>query len=164
MYLQLYYDVPECIDTLTVTGMPYGDGYGNPKFIALVREDKPVIWDEDDYPTFVSYNYIVESKDKNSWTFKNLKPGKRYYFHFLNTGSSGLLYGPRAKGSWSAEEECGENPEENNDEEIIDDADGELAEDSDITDSGDETNDDDIYSDDEPKKEKKSSGCSMTLF
>ena len=164
MYLQLYYDVPECIDTLTVTGMPYGDGYGNPKFIALVREDKPVIWDEDDYPTLVYYDYIVESKDKNSWTFKNLKPGKRYYFHFLNTGSSGLLYGPRAKGSWSAEEECGENPEENNDEEIIDDADGELAEDSDINDGGDETNDDDIYSDDEPKKEKKSSGCSMTLF
>ena len=151
MYVQLYYDVPECIDTLTISGNPLsesGDQRSVPKLTAFVRKGKPVIWDID-YPSTVKYDEIVESDDGKSWTFTNLEPGQRYYIHFINKGSSGLLYVPKAKASWQSEEECTVKPEEN-DEEI----------DSDI----DNAPDDDMYSDDESKKDKKSSGCSMTVF
>ncbi len=160
MYVQLYFDVPECTDTLTITGTPV-DETGNqrnaPKLTALVREDKPVIW-EHDYPSTVKYDYIVESEEKGTWIFTDLKPGKRYYIDFINKGPAGILYSPKAKASWSSEEECTTEPEpgENDDEEASD-ADSETAED------GDAANDDDTYSDDKPK-EKKSSGCSMTVF
>ena len=154
IYFQLYYDVPECIDTLTITGTPLdgsGDQRNAPKLTALVREDKPVIWDHD-YPSTVKYDYIVESSEKGTWVFPDLKPGKRYYIHFINKGPAGLLYTPRAKASWTSETECNAPEESDDDDVIISDDDGETAP------------DDDIYSDDEPKKEKKSSGCSMTVF
>jgi len=156
----LFRSVPECTDTLTITGTPV-DETGNqrnaPKLTALVREDKPVIW-EHDYPSTVKYDYIVESEEKGTWIFTDLKPGKRYYIDFINKGPAGILYSPKAKASWSSEEECTTEPEpgENDDEEASD-ADSETAED------GDAANDDDTYSDDKPK-EKKSSGCSMTVF
>ena len=161
MYFQLYYDVPECIDTLTISGTPYsetGDQRNVPKLTALVREDKPVIWSID-YPSTVKYDYIVESDSGNSWTFTNLKPGKRYYFDFINKGASGLLAYPKAKASWQSEEECTAEPEENDDDENITDPDDETSDND-----GENTSDDDMYSDDEPKKDKKSSGCSMTIF
>ena len=154
-YFQFYYDVPECVDTLTITGMPYsetGDQRSAPKLSALVRANQPVIWDVD-YPSTVKYDSVVESDGGKSWTFTNLEPGKRYYINFINKGAAGLLAYPKAKASWESGEECNapENPDE---EEIVSDDDSETA------------SDDDIYSDDEPKKEesKKSSGCSMTLF
>ena len=165
MYVQLYFDVPECIDTLTFTGMPYGESGDQryaPELTALVREGKPVIW-EHDYPSFVQYDYTVESEDGGTWIFPNLEAGKRYYISFINTGAPGLLYMPKAKASWESKTECNaeEEPEENDDdEEPVTDSDEEISGDGD----GEETADDDIYNDDEPKKEKKSSGCSMTVF
>ena len=164
-YVQFYIDVPECIDTLTITGTLMDETGSQsqrnaPKLTALVREGKPVIW-EHDYPSIVTYDYVVESEEKGRWTFTNLEPGKRYYINFINKGPAGLLAYPKAKTSWSSEEECvpSEPESEGNDNEgIISDADEEIAGDS------DETSDDDIYSDDKPKKEKKSSGCSMTVF
>ena len=152
MYVQFYFDVPECIDTLTITGTPYGssgDQRSAPKLSAFVREGEPVIWEED-YSFTVKYDRIVESENRGTWTFTDLKPGKRYYIHFINKGPSGLLYTPKAKASWTSEKECGA-PEES-DEDVVSDDDSETA------------SDDDIYSDDDPKKEKKSSGCSMTVF
>ena len=161
MYVQLYYDVPECVDTLTITGTPVDESGSQsqrnaPKLTALVREDKPVIWTID-YPSTVKYDYIVESEERGTWVFSNLEPGKRYYIDFINKGPAGLLYAPKAKASWNSDEECTPTepePGENDDEEAVSDADEEMP----------ETGDDDTYSDDEPKKEKKSSGCSMTVF
>lgn len=161
MYVQLYYDVPECIDTLTITGTPVSETGEQsqryaPKLSAFVREGKPVIWTVD-YPSTVKYDSIVESDGGKSWTFTNLEPGKRYYFDFINKGPAGLLYMPKAKASWQSDAECTPSepePGENDDEEVVSDADEETP----------ENVDDDIYSDDEPKKEKKSSGCSMTVF
>ena len=157
MYVQLYYDVPECVDTLTITGMPVSETGDQsqrsaPKLTALVRENKPIIWDHD-YPSTVKYDSVVESSDRKSWTLTNLEPGKRYYIHFINKGPAGLLYMPKAKASWESEEHC-DVPETPDEEEVVSDDDSENAP------------DDDIYNDDEPKKEesKKSSGCSMTLF
>ena len=164
MYVQLYYDVPECIDTLTISGMPVSETGEQsqryaPKLSAFVREGKPVIWNID-YPSTVKYDSVVESEDGKSWTFTNLKPGKRYYFDFINKGPAGLLYMPKAKGAWKSDEECTTSePEPTDDEnEITTDSDEEIAGDN------DEASDDDMYSDDESKKEKKSSGCSMTVF
>lgn len=160
MYVQLYYDVPECIDTLTISGMPYsdsGDQRNTPKLTALVRKDKPVIWSEEDYPVTAQYDFIVESKDSKSWILTNLEPGKRYYISFINKGASGLLAYPKATASWEAEYECGAGPENNDDEEITD-SDEETGND------GETVSDDDMMNDDEPAKEKKSSGCSITLF
>ena len=170
MYLQLYYDVPECVDTLTVNGMPYGENSTrlNPDFVVFVREGQPIIWKHADGDVSVAqYDKIVESDGSDTWTFKNLEPGKRYYFHFINKKYSGLLYNPRAKASWSSTEECTptEPEPEENDEEALTDTDEEISEDGDVTaDDDSETADEDIYNDDEPKKEKKSSGCSMTVF
>ena len=148
MYVQLYYDVPECVNTLTITGMQVGENGDQsqrsaPKLTALVREGKPVIWNID-YPSTVKYDYIVESEKKGTWIFSNLEPGKRYYIDFINKGPAGLLYTPQATASWNSEEECTPTEPEDDDNEISD-AD---------TDNGD----------DEPKEDKKSSGCSMTVF
>lgn len=160
MYVQLYFDVPECIDTLTITGTPV-DESGNqrnaPKLSAFVREGKPVIWDHD-YPSIVKYDYTVESEDKGTWTFTDLKPGKRYYINFINKGPAGILYYPRAKASWASDAECDAEPGENDGDEEITDSDEESGND------GETASDDDMMNDDEPKKEKKSSGCSMTVF
>lgn len=158
MYVQLYYDVPECIDTLTISGMAVsetGDQRSVPQLSAFVREGEPVIWNID-YPSTVKYDSIVEGENGKSWTFTNLEAGKRYYFDFINKGPAGLLYAPKAKASWESDKECNADPEENDDENTDDsgeetDNDGETA------------SDDDMMNDDEPK-EKKSSGCSMTLF
>ncbi len=162
MYVQLYFDVPECIDTLTITGIPYGESGDQryaPELTAFVREGNPVLWKVDDYPATVKYDKSVESEDGSTWIFPNLESGKRYYISFVNRGPAGLLYNPKAKASWKSETECGApDPAETGDEEPATDADEEISGD------GDEISDDDIYSDDEPKKEKKSSGCSMTLF
>ena len=158
MYVQLYYDVPECIDTLTISGALYsetGDQRNTPKLTALVREGEPVIWDNEDMPSSVKYDTIVESTDRGKWTFTDLKPGKRYYISFINKGAPGLMYSPKAKASWESETECG--APEPDDEGVISDNDEEIDEDGDVT-------DDDFYNDDESKKEKKSSGCSMTVF
>ena len=153
MYVQLYYDVPECIDTLTISATPYsesGDQRNTPKLSAFVRKGEPVIWNID-YPSTVKYDDIVESTNSRSWIFTNLEPGQRYYISFINKGPSGLLVTPKATGSWESAKECTAEPEE-------DDTD------SNIDNDGDTTPDDDMYSDDEQKKDKKSSGCSMTLF
>jgi hypothetical protein len=163
MYVQLYFDVPECIDTLTISGMPYsdtGDMRNVPEFSAFIREGKPITWDLNDYPVVVTYDDIVDRGNDDVWTFKNLEPGKRYYIHFINRKASGLLAYPKAKASWTSDKECNAEPtpEENDDDENVPDSDEEIAGDS------DEAIDDDMYSDDESKKEKKSSGCSMTLF
>jgi hypothetical protein len=140
---------------LTIKGTPYGssgDQRSAPKLTAFVREGEPVIWEED-YSITVKYDYIVESESKGTWTFTNLKPGTRYYIHFINKGPAGLLYTPTARASWTSEKECGAPEEEESDDDVISDDDSETAPD-----------DDNIYSDDEPKKESKSSGCSMTVF
>ena len=153
MYVQFYYDVPECIDTLKVSASLYSDT-GNqrfaPEFMVFVREGKPVEWSHKSEPSSVKYDKVVESYDGDSWTFSNLKPGERYYFHFINTGSSGYVYNMKAKGSWASEEKC--ESSENPDEENISDNDEENV------------SDDDMMNDDENKKENKNSGCSMTLL
>ena len=164
MYVQLYFDVPECIDTLTITGIPYGESGDQryvPELTAFVREGQPVLWNVNDYPVTVKYDKVVESEDSGTWIFTDLKPGQRYYISFVNKGPAGLLYNPKAKTSWKSETECGAetDPEEESDsEETETDADGEISE------NDGEISDDDMYGDDETPKKKKSSGCSMILF
>ena len=117
MYLQLYYDVPQCVDTLTISGTPLDENGGQesvPQLTAFVRENEPVIWNHNSSPSTVKYDKIVTGSD-NKWVFNNLEPGKRYYFHFINTGVPGILYRPKAKASWSSDEECTVEPEENDD-------------------------------------------------
>ena len=157
-YVQFYFDVPECVDTLTITGLPIdetGDRRNAPKLTALVRKGKPVIWTVD-YPSTVKYDSVVESEDKGTWTFTNLEPGKRYYIDFINKGPAGFLYTPQVKASWSSETEC--NVTDTNDEGIDDDSETTPDDDTYIND------DSETVSDDEQKKEKKSDGCSITVF
>jgi hypothetical protein len=151
MYIQFYYDVPECIDTLTITGTARTqDGSGsNPRYNILVRKENPVIWTVDDIPFKVDYDkYIIGSGE---WTLSNLEPGKRYYIQFINTGPEGLLYNMKTIESWKSESECSpqETEEEINDEDL------------------EEETDEDVFSDDTvdtDKKDTKSSGCSLTVF
>lgn len=157
MYVQLYYDVPECIDTLTITGMAT-DGQSMssssaPKYSMLVRKDNPVIWTVDDIPFKVDYDsYVIGT---GSWTVKGLVPGSRYYFQFINTGPAGMLYGPKVSVSWGSEEDCTA--------ETVDD-DSETSDE--ITDGTDEEGDSDIFEDDdaEPVDKKEDSGCSLTTL
>ena len=155
MYVQLYFDVPECIDTLTITGELYsetGDQRNAPKLTALVREGRPVIW-EHDYPSIVKYDSVVESEEKGRWTFTNLEPGKRYYINFINKGPAGVLYYPRAKASWTSEKECGAAEEDSGNS----DDDGDSSDDSDNNISDDDQ-------EDQKSETKSSDGCSMTVF
>ena len=152
MYVQLYYDVPECVDTLKITGMATDGQSMNsssaPKYSLLVRKEKPLIWVFDDYPNTVAYDSYVTGKDE--WIVQGLESGKRYYFQFINTGPEGMLYSPRAEGSWTSSNECNA--------ETADDETGDLA---------DETNDDDETLEDDqinPVKEDKNSGCSLIVL
>ena len=152
MYVQLYYDVPECIDTITISGMPTDGQSMNsstaPKYSLLARKGEPVFWTVDDIPFRVDYDTYVMSSD-NSWTVKNLEPGERYYFQFINTGPSGMLYSPKYTASWTSEEECiAESSDEQSDSDIIEEADEEVS---------DETTDPE-------EKDSKESGCSVLIF
>lgn len=153
MYVQLYYDVPECIDTITISGMPTDGQSMNassaPKYNLLTRKGEPVIWTVDDIPFKVDYDTYVTGSS-NSWTVKDLEPGERYYFQFINTGPSGMLYGPKFTASWTSEEEC--NTETTDEEE----ADSDIIEDTD-----EEVSDETTESED---KDKKESGCSVLVF
>lgn len=152
LYVQFYYDVPECMDTLTISGSAASSDYRNsPKFTALVREGEPVIW-SGDRPSAVAYDKAVESGDGRSWVVDGLKPGKRYYIHFVNTSVSGGLANIRAKASRESEKECGEEEEEDADDSDVSDDDSESADDSDSSGEGHKT----IM--------VKNSGRSMTLF
>ena len=151
LYVQFYYDVPECVDTLKVSGQAMSGGYSrnNPKFMVLVRENKPVIWDHDDFPSIVKYDSVVESSDGRSWSFENLKPGKRYYFHFINTSASGVLYNLKTNASWNSEETCeaaGEDQDNENSDDDGGSADGSGSKQGNKTATIEET------------------GCSITLF
>ncbi|MGI6395241.1 MAG: hypothetical protein ACOX2F_11045 [bacterium] len=151
MYVQLYYDVPECVDTLTITGMAANSqsmSGAKPKFNLLVRKDKPIIWDVDVAPATVQYDsYVAE---QGGWVVKKLESGKRYYMQFINTGPEGLLYSPKAVGSWSSSKEC-----------VVDD----IEEETDGENSDDDTTleDDDEITDVNPEK-KESKGCSLSFI
>lgn len=157
MYVQLYYDVPECIDTITISGMATDgqsmSGSTVPKYSLLVRKDKPVIWTVDDIPFRVDYDsYIMGS---GSWTVKDLVPGSRYYFQFINTGPAGMLYDPSVSVSWSSTEDC-----------IAETADEDAETADEIVNDSETETDNDIFEDDdaEPVGKKDDSGCSLTTF
>jgi len=156
MYVQFYYDVPDCTDTLTVSGMTGGNSYNDkPKYMVFVREDEPVVW-SDDLPSVVKYDRIVESNG-DKWVFDNLKPGKRYYFHFINTGIPGVLSISNLDASWTSEEECKASEQDDQEE----NPDGENPDDGSKSDDNKESGKSDM---EENASEKSSSGCSMTLF
>ncbi|HQB08614.1 MAG TPA: hypothetical protein PLW37_01995, partial [bacterium] len=145
-------DVPECVDTLTITGMAT-DGQSMstssaPKYNLLARKDEPVIWTVDSEPLKVDYDTYI--KGDGEWVAKGLESGKRYYFQFINTGPEGLLYNPKAVGSWSSENECNA---EVTDEEVSD------------NEVNDEEIDDTELPDDQINPEKKDdSGCSLSVI
>jgi len=148
MYIQFYYDVPECIDTLKITGTARTQDGSSPapRYNILVREEEPIIWTVDDIPFKVEYDrYVMGSGE---WTIRNLKPNTRYYIQFINSGPEGLLMGMRTEESWQSENQC----------ETVEEADEEI--DTEETDE-DILADDPIVSD---KKDNKSSGCSLTVF
>lgn len=152
MYVQMYFDVPECIDTLTITGKPM-DGQSMsassaPEYSLLVRKDKPVFWTVDDVPFKVDYDTYIKGSD--SWTVEGLTPGSRYYLQFVNTGPEGMLYSPKASFSWTSDKECSETSDD----------------DSDSSDGSGEETDGDIFEDDdaEPVDKKDDSGCSLTTL
>ena len=151
MYIQFYYDVPECINTLKVTADTASQTRGgNPEFMVLVREDVPIAWKHNMDASSAKYDRIVEG-NRNSWTFENLEPGKRYYFHFINTGAAGYLYKVKTSESWNSDEECTPSEPEPEPE----DNDNETG-DSDSVENPDDGGNE--------KESSKSSGCSMTIF
>jgi hypothetical protein len=144
MYIQLYYDVPECIDTLVITGTPTSQqgGSSNPRYNILARKGKPIIWTVDDWPFKVAYDTYLNVT--NEWTLTDLVPGERYYIQFINRGPEGLLHNLRVTESWESENTCG-------------------AEETDTEEESDEDTSDDPINEIE-EKDKKSSGCSLTVF
>lgn len=164
MYIQLYLDVPECVDTLEFSAGLMGEyGYNyNPKLQLLVRKEKPVIWHHSDGDiTTMDYDYkitdYIKKNQSTVYTVENLEPGTRYYFHFINTDAPGYVYNPRTTLSWSSAEECiVTEPDE--DPESDADPDSDAVSDSD-PDGG-------VDFDDDQKSEKKesSSGCSLSLI
>jgi len=155
MYVQLYYDVPECIDTVTISGIATDGQSMNaasaPKYNLLSRKGEPILWTVDDIPFRVDYDsYVMGSS--GSWTVKNLEPGNRYYFQLINTGPSGMLYNPKYVASWTSKEEC---VAETSDEEDVD-ADS-------VEETDNETSDEDTTTDPEDD-DKNESGCSVLIF
>ena len=140
MYVQLYYDVPECVDTLTISGTPRGTSSTTPELSAFVRKNEPVIWDHSTSPSVVTYDRIVTGSDNKKWVFDNLEPGARYYFHFINTGGIGVLSKPKAAASWNSEEKCAVEPEENDDD--TSDADPDDTDSADTADNDPDTGSD----------------------
>ena len=146
MYVQLYYDVPDNINTITISGKPT-DGQSMsassaPKYSLLSRKGEPVFWTVDDIPFRVDYDTYIMNSD-NSWTVKNLEPGSRYYFQFINTGPSGMLYGPKFTASWISEE---------------------ISDSDTIEETDEEVNDDNTDSEEDDETDKKESGCSVLVF
>ena len=140
-YVQLYYDVPECVNTLTISGTPTAEKSGTPEFSVFVRKGEPVIWNHNSSTAVVKYDKIITSSDNKKWVFENLEPGARYYFQFINTGTPGFFYNPKVKTSWSSEEECTVEPDDDADpvsDEDVSDSTG----DSDHTDTTDTTDPD----------------------
>jgi len=154
MYIQLYYDVPECIDTITITGMATDgqsmSGSTVPRFGLLARKDKPVIWTVDDVPFKVDYDSYIMGTD--SWTVKNLVPGSRYYFQFTNTGPAGMLYDPQFTASWTSSKDCAAE---------VADSDSETTDDlADIDEVSDEANDEEQIN----TEKNKDSGCALIVI
>ncbi len=149
-YVQFYYDVPECMDTLTVNGVGYAmsqSGGSDPYYWLFVRKDKPVMYDIENYPVAVAMDTFIEPVD-NEYVIKNLEPGTRYYLHFVNLGGEGLVTYLSAIASRTGTEECGETPD-------------------DILPTDDETADDDavVVPDTDTKKPGSSDGgCSLVTL
>lgn len=157
MYVQLYYDVPECVDTLTISGRATDGQSMNtssaPKYSLLMRKEHPIIWMIDDSPNKVDFDKHISGSD-GVWAAKGLESGRRYYFQFINTGPEGMLYNPKAVGSWTSEEKC-----------VAESSDDEVTDDEETGD--DETADDEVLEDDQINPEKKDSndsGCSISVF
>ena len=163
MYMQLYLDVPQCIDTLEFSASLMGEyGYNyNPKLQLLVRKGKPVIWHHSDGDiTTMDYDYkitdYVKKNQSSVFTVENLEPGARYYFHFVNTDAPGYVYNPRTTLSWSSAEEC-----------TVVEPDEDVTPDSDTDPTvSDSDTDGELDFDDDQKsgKKDKSSGCSLSLI
>lgn len=114
-YVQFYFDLPECMDTLTVSGIPYaysqrGSG-SDPYYLLFVRKDNPITYDIEDYPVVVAVDAVFEPAD-NTYTVTGLEPGHRYYLHFVNTAGEGIVVYPSATASRTSAEPCGETPDD----------------------------------------------------
>lgn len=113
-YVQFYYDMPECMDTLTVTGTGYAmsqSGGSDPYYWLLVRKGKPVTYDIENYPVPVAMDDMIEPVN-DEYVVKKLEPGSRYYLHFVNLGGEGLVVYPTATPSRTGAEPCGETPDD----------------------------------------------------
>ncbi len=160
-YVQFYFDLPECMDTLTVSGTPYaysqmGSSGSDPYYLLFVRKDKPIIYDIEDYPVAVSVDAVFEPED-NTYVVTGLEPGHRYYLHFVNIAGEGIVVSPSAAASRTSTDECG-TP----DEDMVSNED-EIELDEDLL-SDEETEDATVTPDADTKKKGSSGGCSLLLF
>ncbi|HOW50487.1 MAG TPA: hypothetical protein PLV42_00425 [bacterium] len=108
-YVQFYIDMPECMDTLTVTGTGYANsqtGSGsNPYYYLYARKDKPIHYDLNNYPVPVDVDTVLEPKN-NEYLLKKLEPGARYYLQFVNLAGEGLVVYIAATPSRTSTEDC----------------------------------------------------------
>lgn len=151
-YVQFYYDVPECVDTLTITAQTQATRTYSalgPKMDLYVRKGEPVDYYTDTVPVEVTLDTIIE--DDGGWAVTGLIPGERYYMQFVNKSGDGVIYYMTLNEEWTSEDECVSE---------ADDADSETgdseADDSEITD-GETT-------DDNSNTTTKSDGCSVLYF
>jgi hypothetical protein len=92
---------------------------------------------------------------------KNLVPGSRYYFQFINTGPAGMLYDPEVEVSWTSTEDCNAEVADSDSEETDDLNDSDTATDEEISDElSDETADEEQIN---PEKDKDS-GCALMVI
>jgi len=152
-YVQFYFDMPACMDTLTVTGRGVStsqSGGTAPRYWLFVRKDEPVTYTIDDYPVVVALDTVVEPVD-NIYELKNLEAGARYYLHFVNVASSeGVVAYISANATRSSADQCVENP----DDVVPDDETTDELADADTV----------IVPDEADTKKGSSGGCSLILF
>ncbi|MCK5807371.1 hypothetical protein KAH37_00145 [bacterium] len=153
-YVQFYYDVPECTDTLKITAQTQATQTyttQGPKLELYVREGQHLDFMVDDFPITVKVDSIIQ--DEGGWNVTGLTPGKRYYMQFVNKAGDGVIYSMNLKEEWNSEAEC--TVEEQDDSEITD---------SEISD--DETSDSETSDSDNSEQETstKSDGCSLLII
>lgn len=101
-YVQMYYDMPECTNTISVRGNGQTDGNGgaNPYYDLLVRKGQPIIYNYEDYPATAKFDKYVTRNDEGEYKLTGLEPKQKYYMHWVNKGGAGYITGISVTSSW----------------------------------------------------------------
>ncbi len=92
-YMQFYYKIPENMDMITISATPAASGSsltgssGTVDYKVFLRKEAPIEYSYGASAVEVAYDAKADM-ETNTWTFTGLEAGKKYYFQFINYGTS----------------------------------------------------------------------------